>query len=100
MVTFLARWSAKKRVVATLLIGLTSINQIADAKTLSCTCSYQETGVTYSIAYVAEGGGCCTGNASNGAGLYEYEQKGVTKGGYIRAAYAQSLCCGNMYAPY
>ena len=93
MTHYLTGWSAKTRIGIALVVGLSGISTVADARAYACSCSFQDHGSSYDVAYVSEGGGCCNGNASNGSGFVDRVGNGPEVHGYVEGSFAQSLCC-------
>ena len=86
---------ARKRLVIGWFFACLGISTIADAKTYTCSCAYQDGGSTISVDYVAVGSGCCTGATNTGAAFYtKMTGSTTTEAGYIEPAFAQSMCCG------
>ncbi|MEZ0541809.1 hypothetical protein [Fibrella arboris] len=96
MTTFITnRLSQKKWIALLVLVVLAGISHIADAKTYTCSCAYQDGSSTVSFDYVSTGSGCCSGATGAGSAFYSKRTGNTTvEAGYIEPSFAQSMCCG------
>ncbi|NID09972.1 hypothetical protein [Fibrivirga algicola] len=95
MTTYFTLVSVRNKVAVGLFFAFLSISIIADAKTYTCSCAYQDGGSTVSFDYVAVGSGCCTGATNTGSAFYSRTTGNTTtEAGYIEPSFAQSMCCG------
>lgn len=80
--------------LALAVILLTAIGSLV-AKTYTCQCGFSGSdGTSYSVAYTAQGGGCCSGSTSGGLSHISESRGGSTNSGYASGEMGQSMCCG------